>query len=253
MMVEWLPLAAMMAAAFAGAFVQAAIGFGFALVAAPVFLIAMQSGAAMQLLVMIHVVQSAMLVPSLWRKAPRDLLTLMLIGSLAGIPLGLALFLALSLDTLKLTVGVVMLAFTALLIVRDAGLLDRWLKSVGPPHPAAASSVGMAAGALTSVLVLPGPPLILYVAARRMEKLESRALSLTFFAFCYIAVTVMHALWSGISVETWSLVGLLSPAVIAATVLGAMLARSLSETWFRRGITVVSLLSGAWLVLSAVG
>ena len=193
-----------------------------------------------------------MLVPGLWRKASRKLLIPMLIGSLAGIPLGLAIYLALDLDTLKLTVGVVMLLFTALLIARDAGWLKQALTSRGPPNSSAAASVGACAGALTSVLVLPGPPLILYVAARNMDKAESRALSLTFFAFCYVAVTLTHAFGLGMSRDTWALVGWLSPVVVAATVLGAIWARSLSEQRFRIGIIAVSLLSGIWLIWSAL-
>lgn len=245
-------LAILTGAAFAGAFVQAAVGFGFALIAAPIFLSAMQSGAAMQVLVAIHVVQSAMVVPGLWREAPKKMLNPMLAGSLAGFPLGLAIFLALDLDTLKLAVGAVMLVFTALVIARDRSWLSRFFASGGPPHPAAAASVGASAGALTSVLVMPGPPLILYVAARRLGKAESRALSLTFFAFCYVAVTLLHTVWTGMSTETWAVAGVLSPAVVVATLLGSKLGSCLSEAWFRASVLVISFLSGAWAVWSAL-
>lgn len=231
---------------------QAAVGFGFALIAAPIFLSAMQSGAAMQVLVAIHVVQSAMLVPGLWREAPKKLLNPMLVGSLAGFPLGLAIFLALDLDTLKLAVGLVMLVFTALVIARDRSWLSRFFASGGPPHPAAAASVGASAGALTSVLVMPGPPLILYVAARRLGKVESRALSLTFFAFCYVAVTLLHTVWTGMSVETWVIAGILSPAVVVATLLGNRLGHWLSEAWFRASVLIISFLSGLWAVWSSL-
>ena len=251
-MLEAPVLTALMAAAFAGAFLQSAIGFGFALIAAPVFLLVMQSAAAIQVLVAIHVVQSAMLVPGLWRNAPRKLLMPMLFGSLAGIPLGLAIFLALDLNTLKLTVGLAMLLFTTLLIARDAGWLKQLLSSTGPPNSFAAGSVGACAGALTSVLVMPGPPLILYAAGRNMEKVESRALLLTFFAFCYVAVTLTHAFGVGMSREAWMLVGWLSPAVVAATILGALWSRSLSERRFRIWTIAISLLSGVWLVWSAL-
>ena len=245
-------LAILMGAAFAGAFVQSAVGFGFALIAAPIFLAAMQSGAAMQVLVAIHVVQSAILVPGLWRKAPKELLNPMLAGSLAGFPFGLAVFLAFDLETLKLAVGVVMLAFTALLVARDKSWLSRLLASSGSPHPAAAASVGASAGALTSVLVMPGPPLILYIAARRLGKVESRALSLTFFAFCYVAVTLLHAVWTGMTAQTWAIAGALSPAVLVATLLGNRLARWLSEVWFRAAVLAISFLSGAWAVWSSL-
>lgn len=245
-------LAILVGAAFAGAFVQSAIGFGFALIAAPIFLTAMQSGAAMQVLVAIHVVQSAMLVPGLWREAPKELLNPMLAGSLAGMPLGLAIFVALDLDMLKLAVGIVMLVFTGLLVARDKSWLSRFFISGGPPHPAAAAGVGLSAGALTSVLVMPGPPLILYVAARRLGKVESRALSLTFFAFCYVAVTLMHASWTGVAGETWALALMLSPVVIVGTLLGDRLAQWLSEAWFSTAVLAVSFLSGAWAVWSSL-
>ena len=245
-------LAILMGAAFAGAFVQAAVGFGFALIAAPIFLTAMQSGTAMQVLVAIHVVQSAMLVPGLWRHAPKALLNPMLAGSILGFPLGLIVFFALDLDMLKLAVGVVLLVSTALLLARDRNWLSRWFASSGPPHPGAAAGVGASAGALTSVLVMPGPPLILYVAARNLGKLESRALSLTFFAFCYVAVTLLHAAWTGMSTQTWAIAGMLSPAVIVATLCGNVLARWLTEAWFRAAVLAVSFLSGAWAVWSAL-
>lgn len=245
-------LLVLMAAAFAGAFVQAAVGFGFALIAAPIFLTAMESGSAMQVLVAIHVVQSAMLVPGLCRSAPAKLLHPMLLGSLAGFPLGLAVFVALDLDTLKLAVGIVMLVFTALLVARDRSCLSQMFASSGPPNRAAAVGVGASAGVLTSVLVMPGPPLILYVAARRIGKEESRALSLTFFAFCYVAVTLLHATWTGMSFETWVLAAALSPVVMIGTLLGHRLARWLSEAWFRTAVLAVSLLSGVWAVWSSL-
>ncbi len=251
-MPELSAIALLTAAAFAGAFVQAAVGFGFALIAAPIFLTAMESGAAMQVLVAIHVVQSAILVPGLWRSAPKKLLHPMLIGSLAGVPLGLAIFVALDLNALKLAVGIVMLVFTALLVARDRSWLSRLFASGGPPNRAAAAGVGASAGALTSVLVMPGPPLILYVAARRIGKEESRALSLTFFAYCYVTVTLLHAAWTGMSSETWALAGALSPVVVVGTLLGAKLARRLSEAWFQTAVLAVSFLSGAWAVWSSL-
>lgn len=245
-------LAILMGAAFAGAFVQSAVGFGFALIAAPIFLAAMQSGSAMQVLVAIHVVQSAMLVPGLWRRAPKELLSPMLLGSLVGFPAGLFVFLALDFNTLKLTVGVVMLAFTAFLIAGERSWLSHLFVVRGPPHPAAAATVGASAGALTSVLVMPGPPLILYVAARRLGKLESRALSLTFFAFCYVMVTLLHAVWTGMSAETWAAAGALTPAVIIATLLGNRLAHRLSEARFRAAVLAISFLSGVWAIWSSL-
>lgn len=239
-----------------GAFVQAATGFGFALIAAPMFLAALNSTAAIQVLVALHVVQSVMVVPKLANLAPRLILAPLMIGSLIGFPLGLVLFLRLDVSTLKLSVGVLVLAFSALLIARDAGLLERRGGLAAPPAETGRRLlpvvVGAASGFLTSVLVMPGPPLILYLLGRDTRKDASRALSLTFFAFCYVMVTAMHALFGGMGGREWLLVALLAPAVPLATLAGTALARRLSEGAFRALVLTTLVLSGAYAVWSSL-
>lgn len=252
---EPLTIIALALAAFAGAFVQAATGFGFALIAAPAFLWLMSSTAALQVLVAIHVVQSAMLAPRLLPFAPRRLLVWLTIGSLAGLPLGLWLFLSLDLRTLKLALGVTMLVFALLLAARERGLLDR-LAATEPadwertPRLLVALT-GAAAGFLTAVLIMPGPPVILLAAWLALPKLESRALSLTFFSFCYLVVTVMHAVSGTMTGTTWLLILLLSPAVALGTFAGNRLAAGLSEQRFRYAVLAITVFSGLVALASA--
>ncbi len=252
---EPLTVVALALAAFAGAFVQSATGFGFALIAAPAFLWLMSSTTALQVLVAIHVVQSAMLAPRLFAFAPRRLLVWLTLGSLVGLPLGLWLFLSLDLGTLKLALGVTMLAFAVLLIARERGLLDRLATSAGDwektPRLLVAVA-GAAAGFLTAVLIMPGPPVILLAASLAIPKLESRALSLTFFSFCYLVVTAMHALSGTMTVTTWLLIALLSPAVALGTFAGNRLAAGLSEVRFRYAILAITVFSGFAALASAL-
>lgn len=244
---EPLALTIIALAAFAGALVQAATGFGFALVAAPVFLAVMNSSAALQVLVAIHVVQSAMLAPRLIRFAPRRLLIGLTAGSLIGLPLGLWLFLRLDLETLKLVLGVVMLAFGALLLAREQGMLERLSSAASDWERVPRWLTGLcgaAAGFLTAVLIMPGPPVILLAAWLGLPKLESRALSLTFFSFCYLVVTTMHAMSGTMTASTWLLIVGLAPAVAAGTVVGNRLAAGLSERRFRYAILAITIVSG---------
>lgn len=241
-------------AAFAGATVQAATGFGFALLAAPLFLIAMSSTAAMQVLVALHIVQSAMVVPRLLREAPRKPLLALSAGSLFGFPLGLAIFLGLDIDALKLAVGAMILAFTALLLARDAGWLGARIGAVRlilDEAPLACAAAGWLSGLLTAVLVMPGPPLILLLMAAATGKDAARALSLSFFAFCYVMVTALHVLFGGMGAPEWRLVLMLAPAVGAGTMLGAAIAARLSERAFKTAVYAVLAISGALAVWSS--
>jgi uncharacterized membrane protein YfcA len=243
---------ALMSATLVGAFVQSATGFGFALVAAPIFLIAMDSVKAIIVLVALHVVQSAMLVPRLWRHAPSQLLLPMMAGSLAGMPIGLAILSHLDLQTLKLAVGLVLLLSTALLAAREVGWLSAFgaRSAISEARITTAGSVGFLSGLLTALLVMPGPPLIVYSASLDIEKIKSRALSLTLFGFCYVATTVFHAVTGNLTQDAWQWLAILVPAVIVGTYLGDRANAWLSEYWFRMAVLVIAGLSGI-LVLAA--
>ncbi|MGE0699490.1 MAG: hypothetical protein AB7O57_10375, partial [Hyphomicrobiaceae bacterium] len=89
----------------AAAGVQAATGFGFAILAAPVFLAALGSTAAIPILVALHVVQSALVVPKVWRRVPPSLFLSLGAGALIGMPLGLAVFQTIGLRELNLGAG----------------------------------------------------------------------------------------------------------------------------------------------------
>lgn len=241
----------MAVAATVGAGVQAAVGFAFGLIAAPVLLVAMNSSAAIQVLVVIHLVQSAMLVPKLWRQAPRSLLVKLIIGSLFGFPIGLAVFMALDLRALTLTVGFSLLAFAVLLVLRETGRLK--VASISHEKLPTWSTIvtGAATGFLTAVLVMPGPPIMVLNAWTAMEKELSRALSLTFFAFCYVMVTAMHATMGGMPASAWVTAAALAPFVIIGTLVGARLSSRLSEGRFRAAILCIVVFSGIYAIAAS--
>ena len=238
-------------AATIGAGVQAAIGFAFGLIAAPVLLVTMNSSSAIQVLVVIHLVQSVMLVPKLWRHAPRNLMIKLIIGSLFGFPLGLAVFMALDLRALTLTVGFSLLAFAALLALRETGRLK--IASISYDKLPTWSTIvtGAATGFLTAVLVMPGPPIMVLNAWTEMEKELSRALSLTFFAFCYVMVMALHATMGGMPASAWISAATLAPFVVIGTLVGSRLSNQLSEGRFRLAVLCVVVFSGIYAIAAS--
>lgn len=249
------------AGAAAGALVQAATGFGFAIIAAPVFLAVMNSHAALQILVVIHLVQTVIMVPRIWGKVPKTLLSLLVAGALVGSPIGLSVFLALDVQLLKLSVGALILAVTALLIAREisahrrrAGqpieIVDLEDPRVTPRIPAFLTGIG--SGALTALLVMPGPPVMLYFAGRQGPPEQTRALAITFFGLCYLTVTILNAVWAGMGPQVWGLAALLGPAVVVGTMAGMRLASRLTHGSFRIAVFVLLVLSGVGAVVSAL-
>ncbi|MEM6945702.1 MAG: hypothetical protein AAF565_18315, partial [Pseudomonadota bacterium] len=90
------------AAVFLAALLQAASGIGFALVAGPAILIAMDGHGAVQVTMFLSFVICAALAPGLWPAADRSRLGGLALGSVLGLPLGLLIFQAVGIATLKL-------------------------------------------------------------------------------------------------------------------------------------------------------
>ena len=256
-------VALLLVGAMGGAIVQAATGFGFAIVAAPVFLAAMNSHAALQVLVVIHLVQTVMMLPSVWAMVPPRLFKALVAGAAVGSPIGLMLFMSLDVRALKLTVGVLILLFTALLIARESGWLAR-LMPAGRDDPAAGDAMatapppplayvpGAISGAMTALLVMPGPTLMLYLAGAPLPLAHARALAITFFGLCYLFVTALNTFWAGMGEGVWWLALAMVPAVYLGTRAGQRIARHVTQGSFRVAVLALLVLSGAGAIISAL-
>lgn len=246
-----------------GAVVQSATGFGFAIVAAPMFLAAMNSHAALQVLVVIHLVQTAMLLPGIWAMVPMRLFKALVVGAAVGSPIGLLFFMNLDVRALKLTVGILILLFTGLLIAREMG----WLARVFPTGPGAATTddemtsappsplayvTGAISGGMTSLLVMPGPPLMLYLAGAPLPHAHARALAIAFFGLCYLFVTALNTFWAGMGEGVWLLALAMVPAVYLGTLAGRRIARHVTQGSYRVAVLALLVLSGVGAILSAL-
>jgi uncharacterized protein len=245
--------------AFGGAVVQSATGFGFAIVAAPLFLIAMNSHAALQVLVVVHLVQTVMMLRGVWSLVPLRLLRTLVVGALVGCPLGLLVFMRLDVNALKLTVGVLILMFTTLLTAREVG----WFSRKSPDHaadgtrgeralPPLATLTGAISGAMTALLVMPGPPLMLYLSHAPLPHGNARALAVAFFGLCYLFVTALNTFWAGMGDGVWWLALALAPIVYIGTLTGHRLSRYLTQGGFRMAVLMLLVLSGLGAILSAI-
>lgn len=249
---DWSALLLLSLATFAGALVQAATGFGFAIIAAPVFLWVMNSTAAIAVLVALHVVQSAIVVPRLWPKASRWHLKRLALGAVAGCPFGVWLLTGMDVRALKLAVGVVILGVIGLLVWRECAAGGRARPAGGKSSGGTTLATGVLSGALTALLVMPGPPLMVYFMRDRHAGDAVRALSLSFFALCYVAVTAAFALLGMLDGRALWMAAMLAPAVLLGTVAGLAAAGLFSDAELRLALLALLFLSGIGAIASAV-
>lgn len=244
--------------AFLAATVQAATGFGFAIMAVPFFLLIMGSLSAIQVTAVINFVISLVLMRSLLKGAPRRLLLHLIAGSIAGFPIGLIVYKAADLNSMKLVVGGCISFFALFLLIREWRMRQNSPVAKNSPRPEFTARVlpelviGVISGAMSVALAMPGPVVVLYLMARHAGKQVSRAATLLLFGFSYGAVSLVHTLWGGMSGASWLLAAKLTPFVVAGAIAGHFATRYLSEEHFRSLILIILMASGLYGMWSAL-
>jgi uncharacterized membrane protein YfcA len=162
-------LAATAVAVFAGAAIQAATGFGFALLAAPLAFAALDSHEAIGLLLLLGMEIGVLTLATEGRR-PQPMVrrcAIVLAWAVPAAVAGVAVLRALDAVTLQIAVS---LGVAATLIVRRRAPAER----VGPEPRWAAPVTGMSAGALVTSTNTSGPPLLLYLLGRGDEATRVR-------------------------------------------------------------------------------
>ena len=230
---------------------QGALGFGFTLLAVSFFLLIIQSGDAVQLLIVINLTISLALIGRLWRSVDRALWIRLVIGAFLGFPLGLIVFQNADIGQLKIMVAATILAFVAVTVFRrrnaqegsDATLRYRTPSAVG---------VGALAGGMTTALGMPGPVLVLYLTAVGAGKEVTRSVSLTFFVVSYGVSLVLQSATIGVSAGVWITAAILMPVAAVGGLVGHALSRRVSEALFRRAALALVAATGLYVLFDTL-
>lgn len=200
--------AAVAAAVLAGATLQSATGFGFALITAPVLFAVYAPGVALTLLTLLAPLLSLLVLLSERRGVDvrwRDIVPLGLWG-IPGLALGVVILRAVDKPVLQVAVGV------AVMVAAGLELRGR-APAASPPAPWPAAPVGVAAGTLSTTVGVTGPPVLLYLLRTDADQHQVRDSMAA--AFLLFTPTVAIALAAG---------GRLSLDDVAAVEVAALLA-----------------------------
>jgi uncharacterized membrane protein YfcA len=163
-----------LAVVLAGGFMRGFTGFGFAIAAVPLLALVIAPARAVPFVILLQLFAGFWD----WREARRhahwrSLLWLMA-GAIVGAPLGTLSLAVLSPDWARLVIaGAVLLAVV---------LLSRGFRFARMPGRPALTGTGLAAGVLTGIAAMPGPPVIVLYLASTLAIEVGRASLLIFFA-----------------------------------------------------------------------
>jgi uncharacterized protein len=163
--------------------------------------------------------------PGLRRGIEWPLLARLTIGSLVGLPLGLAAFAHAEPLIVRGVAGAVIAMFAA------AQAYNRYHQR--PPslamHPVGDLVAGAAAGAATGLVGMPGPPVVIYLIMVGAPAQMSRSTLIAFFAMIFGATLAADAAFQGVPGVDWLIAASLMPPTALGAWMGTRIGNRLDD------------------------
>ena len=245
---------------FFASLLQATTGFGFAIVATPFLLLVYNSRDCIQLSILLSFIIAIFLLPKIWRGIHYGLLRGLIVGSILGTPVGLLIFVYMSLELLKIFVGIVTLIVACFSLVK--WYKDRISRVSVKPESSVKETrtnsidigqrlVGMCSGILTTSVGMPGVPLALYFSMNNISKEIIRSTTLAFFIAVYTFSVVVQIFTVHIEQNViWSSASLV-PAVTVGVICGHFLFPKVSQRLFQLIVNIILLSTAIYLLAKA--
>jgi uncharacterized protein len=219
----------MILAAFGAATLQSATGIGFGIVAGPILLMQLNSGAAIQISILLNLLISLVLAPSIKVSVDKKLLSKFLLGSIVGLPVGFYVFLMVDTNMLKIMAGVAILV-TMFFVLRNNTAARR--ENRNPESARGALPMGVISGLMGGSLAMPGPIPAAWMTASGYDKATVRATILMLFIISYSAALILQLSLAEITTQTWWTSLKLALPTVAGIYFGRLLAERITEQVF---------------------
>ena len=225
-------------AVLAGAALQSATGFGFALTSAPLVFAAVASEQAVGLLIALGLIVNLMTLGTEGRRPQplvRDSLTILVWG-IPGVVVGVLALRAL--DSTALQVGVTLGVFATLAV--RALARRRPGAGAGKPPWWAAPATGFTSGALTTSTNTAGPPVVLYMLARGATPVQTRdTLTTTFVGFSVLGMAALALSGTEGAIPHADALAALVPAVVVGHLAGRPVFARIADHHYEPVLTAV--------------
>ena len=228
-----LQFAAVGVTAFAAALLRAFTGFGFAMIAVPVFSLLLLPNEAVVLAATLTIVVSSTSYKEWWGKFPVDKFLPMIAGSLAGTAVGVYLLSGMSRSEFQLWIGLCVIAATL------ATALVKPSTKQTVPKP-------LTAGLMNGAFAIPGPPVVVYAMAVIAEPAAARAFLMAFFFASNVLAVMMFSVAGMVTATPLVLLLLAFPLSFLGDLLGHHAFRRFGGASYRPVALLVALALGGW-------
>ncbi|MDI6709432.1 MAG: sulfite exporter TauE/SafE family protein [Thermoanaerobacterales bacterium] len=229
---------------FVAAALQSVTGFGFALIAVPLFLLVYDPRTAITVTMVVSFTTLLLLTIRVRAAVVRPLVANLFLGSLAGIPFGVYGFLHFDVTLLKILICGVTIPFSLALATRLRLYLisGTWTERL----------IGSVSGFLAGSISLPGPPVILFLNCRHLPKERFRATTAAYFTAVYPVGLLLLVSSGAIPLATIRLSLTLIPFALIGSAAGARLFPFVPQAHFQRGVPLLVLATAAYTLAAAL-
>jgi uncharacterized membrane protein YfcA len=226
------------------ALVASTFGFGVALIAMPAlaFMIDIKTATPLVALVIMTVVVTVLL--RQWREVQFQSVWRLILGSIFGVPLGLFLLKGLHDQVMKLSLALIIIAFSCYNVFTPHMLVLKTER--------AAYLFGMVSGILGGAYTTPGPPIVMYGVLRQWPPSTFRVTLLGYFLPSTVLVLTGHyaaGLWTS---SVLRLFAFSLPGVLVAIVMGNYINRVIPKGKFDRAVYVLLICVGVVLSMQVL-
>jgi len=238
-------LAAGIAIAFLAAVCYAVTGFGFALVMTPLLAVAWDVKSAVVTSVLLSTLALLPLLVGARAHVPLSRAFVLVLGSFAGIPLGVVILQGLDSDALQALVAGTVIVAALLLYLRPtaAGGADSGSRQL---------ATGFVSGIVGGSTSMGGPPIVLYLIGREPDVAAFRATLLAFFLPGSVLQIALLAGVGRITGDVLLLAGVALPAVVAGLAAGVWLRGRVRPERFHALVVAVLIVTSAGVLASAL-
>lgn len=240
-----LTTAYVMLVVFVATVIRSTFGFGEALVAVPLLALVLPIELAAPLAVLLSILIAAVVIAQDWENIHFASAMWLLVPTLVGIPLGIALLTSSHQFIVKAVLGIVIASFSIFVLIKQ----PPELRSESRPWLV---GCGFLAGVLGGAYGMNGPPLVIYGAMRRWSPQHMRATLQGYFLPASIVAMIGYwrvGLWTH-GVTHYFLVSLLT--AVPAIFLGREMNRRLRGETYVRYVFVGLVCVGIVLVVQAL-
>lgn len=229
---------------FASAMLQGLSGFGFSILAIPLITLFISPRTAVPVLILFSMIINIVVLYSTWKEINLRKIWILLVFAIISMPLGAHLLIILNENTLKIFIGSSIFLFGLLLLLG--------FKKQFKHEKIAMIPIGLISGLLGGSISISGPPIILFMANKGVEKHAFRGNLAVYFFLLNLFTVPVYFLNGLFTKEVLSFSAVFFPGLLAGVIAGNLLSHKIKEDHFRKLTLILLILMGILSLISGL-